>query len=55
MFISVGVAETSSERGVKTQNSCITFIQCSTNVEAVVPAFYKCNTNVLYLLGDTNS
>ena len=27
---------------------------CATNVEYVVPAFYKCNTNVLYLMGDTN-
>ena len=25
------------------------------NGEDVVPAFYKCNTNVLYLLGDTIS
>ena len=28
-----------------------TFVQCSTNVEDVVPTLYKCYTNVLCLLG----
>ena len=35
----------------QTQNICITFIQCWTNVEDVGPTFYKCYTNVLCLLG----
>ena len=35
----------------KTQNICITFIQCWTNVEDVGPTLYKCYTNVLCLLG----
>ena len=35
----------------QTQNICITFIQCWTNVEDVGPALYKCYTNVLCLLG----
>ena len=35
----------------QTQNICITFIQCWTNVEDVGPTLYKCYTNVLYLLG----
>ena len=34
-----------------TQNICITFIQCWTNVEDVGPTLYKCYTNVLCLLG----
>ena len=28
---------------MKTQNSCIIFIQCSTSVEDVVPTLYNCN------------
>ena len=35
----------------KTQNICITFVQCRTNVEDVGPTLYKCYTNVLCLLG----
>ena len=35
----------------QTQNICITFIQCWTNVEDVGPTLYKCYTNVLCLLG----
>ena len=35
----------------KTQNICITFVQCWTNVEDVGPTLYECYTNVLYLLG----
>ena len=31
----------------QTQNICITFIQCWTNVEDVGPTLYKCYTNVL--------
>ena len=34
-----------------TQNICITFIQCWSNVEDVGPALYKCYTNVLCLQG----
>ena len=34
----------------QTQNICITFIQCWTNVEDVGPALYKCYTNVLCFL-----
>ena len=30
-----------------TQNICMTFVQCWTNVEDVGPALYKCYTNVL--------
>ena len=41
-------AETLSQQ---TQNICITFIQCWTNVEDVGPTLYKCYTNVLCLLG----
>ena len=33
------------------QTICVTFIQCWTNVEDVVPTLYKCYTNVLCLLG----
>ena len=35
----------------QTQNICIPFIQCWTNVEDVGPTLYKCYTNVLCLLG----
>ena len=44
--------ETSLVRTVRhqTQNICITFVQCRTNVEDVGPMLYKCYTNVLYLL-----
>ena len=35
----------------RTQNNCITFIQCWSNVEDVGPTLYKCYTNVLCLLG----
>ena len=35
----------------QTQNICITFVQCWTNVEDVGPTLYKCNTNVSCLLG----
>ena len=35
----------------RTQNICITFIQCWANVEDIGPALYKCYTNVLCLLG----
>ena len=35
----------------QTQNICITFMQCRTNVEDVGPALYKCYTNVLCLRG----
>ena len=35
----------------QTQNICITFVQCWTNVENVGPTLYKCYTNVLCLLG----
>ena len=40
----------------QTQNICITFIQCPTNVERpsvfdVGPTLHKCYTNVLCLLG----
>ena len=31
-------------------SSCITFVQCCTNVEDVGPTLYKCYTNVLCLL-----
>ena len=34
----------------QTQNVCITFIQCWTNVENVGPTLYKCYANVLCLL-----
>ena len=34
----------------QTQNICITFVQCWTNVEAVGLTLYKCYTNVLCLL-----
>ena len=40
-----------SEQSQKTQNICITFIQCWTNVEDVGPTLYKCYTNVLCLSG----
>ena len=33
-----------------TQNICIPFVQCWTNVEDVGPTLYKCYTNVLCLL-----
>ena len=36
----------------KTQDICITFIQCWTNVFDAGLTLYKCYTNVLYLLGD---
>ena len=42
-----GPAHTSQQ----TQNICITFAQCRTNVEDVGPTLYKCYTNVLCLLG----
>ena len=32
-----------------TQNICVTFIQCRTNVKNGQPALYKCYTNVLWL------
>ena len=35
----------------QTQNICIAFIQCWTNVEDVGPTLYKCFTNILCLLG----
>ena len=35
----------------QTQNICITFVQCWSNVEDVGPTLYKCYTNVLCLLG----
>ena len=35
----------------QTQNICITFAQCWTNVEDVGPTLYKYYTNVLCLLG----
>ena len=35
----------------QTQNICITFVQCWTNVEDVGLTLYKCYTNVLCLLG----
>ena len=43
------VVRTSQER----QNICrpVTFLQCWTNIEDVVPTLYKCHTNVLCLLG----
>ena len=44
-----------SESAQQTQNICITFIQCWTNVEDVGPTLYKCYTNVLSLLGDSYS
>ena len=34
----------------QTQNICITFVQCWTNVEDVGQALYKCYTTVLWLL-----
>ena len=34
----------------QTQNICITFIQCWTNVEDVGPTLHKCYTNALCLL-----
>ena len=34
----------------KTQNICITFVQCWTNVFNVGPTLYKCYTNVLFFL-----
>ena len=39
------------ERGTSqlTQNICITFIQCWTNVEDVGPTLYKCYTNVCWV------
>ena len=35
----------------QTQNMCITFVQCWTNVEDDGPTLYKCYTHVLCLLG----
>ena len=35
----------------QTQNICIAFVQCWTNVEDAGPPLYKCYTNVLCLLG----
>ena len=35
----------------QTENICLTFIQCRTNVEDVGPTLHKCHTNVLCLLG----
>ena len=35
----------------QTQNMCVTFVQCWTNVEDVGPTLYKCYANVLCLLG----
>ena len=35
----------------QTENICITFVQRRPNVFNVGPAFYKCYTNVLCLLG----
>ena len=35
----------------QTQNICIMFVQCWTNVEDAGPTLYKCYTNVLCLLG----
>ena len=36
---------------MQTQNICITFVQCQTNVEDVGLTLYKCYTNVLCLPG----
>ena len=36
-----------------TQNICITFVQCWTNVFDVGPTLYKCYTNVLCVLVKT--
>ena len=35
----------------QTQNICIAFVQCWSNVEDVGPTLYKCYTNVLCFLG----
>ena len=35
----------------QTQNICIAFVQCWTNVEDVWPTLYECFTNGLCLLG----
>ena len=35
----------------QTQNICMTFVQCLTNVDDVGPTLYKCYANVLCLLG----
>ena len=35
----------------QTQNICMTFVQCWTNVEDVGPTWYHCFTNVSCLLG----
>ena len=45
--LSVDVTEKSTQ---KTQNNCMIFIQCWTNVEDVGPTLYKCYTHVLSLL-----
>ena len=37
---------TSPEATQQTQNMCITFVQCRTNVEDVGPTLYKCYTHV---------
>ena len=55
-ILPVTLGATSAEAGPivaqQTQNICITFIQCWTNVEDVGPTLYKCFTNVLCLLGN---
>ena len=38
----------------QTQNICITFVQCWTNVEDFGPTFYKCYTHVLCLLSNSD-
>ena len=43
--------ETAQQDPQQTQNICITFLQCRTNVEGVGPTLYKCYTNILCLLG----
>ena len=45
------LGSTNSLTSQQTQNICITFIQCWTNVEDVGPTLYKCYANVFRLLG----
>ena len=45
--------ECSVGKSQQTQNICITFMQCWSNVEDVEPELYKCYTNVLCVLGFT--
>ena len=39
----------------KTQNICIKFVQCWSNVEDVGPTLYRCYTIFLYLLGSSKA